>query len=129
MENLLLNTTGVHTLEELIKLKDFIEYCKNFDTDMMVDFKEKVESYIGNKMKNRYKSDDDLVKEIMASYINMCEDLKQNGKIINYSVENNQVSEENIIININITPTITMKHIKTNFTVTKDGYEFNNKKK
>ena len=51
MENLLVSTTGVHTLDDLIKLEEFIEYCKRFDTDMMVDFKDKVESYIGSKMK------------------------------------------------------------------------------
>lgn len=46
-----LRPTGVNTLPELIKDENFIEYCKRFDDDMMDNFRDKVESYIGHKIK------------------------------------------------------------------------------
>ena len=53
-----LRPTGVSTLEELIKDEKFIEYCKRFDgDDIMNNFRDKVESYIGYKIKEIRKNE------------------------------------------------------------------------
>ena len=49
-----LEVTGVETLEELIKSEEFIEYCKKFNENMMEHFRDKVESYIIFKIKQKY---------------------------------------------------------------------------
>ncbi len=49
----LLNTVGVNTLEELIKNEGFIRYCERFEDLMMENFRDKVESYLIYKMKER----------------------------------------------------------------------------
>lgn len=51
-----LKPTGVETLEDLIKLDDFITYCSQFNTPMMTDFRDKVESYVYHRIKSANKN-------------------------------------------------------------------------
>jgi len=71
------------------------------------------------------KRDRELIDQIKLSYIHMCENLKKDGKISDYSINDGHISEDDFNININITPVSVVKHIDTSFTINLDGCEFN----
>ena len=66
-----------------------------------------------------------LIEQIEQSYVDNLNSLKSDGSIQDFSIKQTQASEDEVIFEVMIAPVHGVRRIKSNFTITKDGVNFN----